>query len=215
MNFLREARILHAVGTSGIPRVYGVEQDWQYGYLIEEYLEGVSLSTLISEQGHLSQAMTVRYGIGICRLINVLHTARPCAVLHLDLQPKNLIIEHDMVKLIDFDRACFSAEAGEHDSRCGTVGFAAPELYTGAPLDERTDIYAIGAVLYYMLTGRHPGKCAAFPEGRTGWQLCRVIFSCLRRNPKRRYPSVARLCEALEGILKGLDKQVSFPKTGL
>ncbi|MCD8083291.1 MAG: serine/threonine protein kinase [Clostridiales bacterium] len=204
LNFRREAHILEAVRAPGIPRVYGVEEDWQYAYLIEEYLEGDSLYDLVSDMGHVPLATAIQYGIGVCRLINILHTARPRAVLHLDIQPKNLIIYRDTVKLIDFDRATFLGETGKIPFRYGTAGFAAPEQYAGDPPDERTDVYAIGAVLYYMWTGGCPGECASIPKGIAGWQLCRIIFSCLRRDRRKRFPSVVRLCEALERIRDGL-----------
>ena len=101
--FRKEALILKTIRHPGIPIVYDLEEDEDYSYLIEEYLEGDSLYALISETGHFSKAMTIRYGIQICHLVNILHSARPTPILYLDLQPKNLIICHDTVKLIDFD----------------------------------------------------------------------------------------------------------------
>lgn len=154
--FRKEALILKTIRHPGIPIVYDLEEDEDYSYLIEEYLEGNSLYALISETGHFSKAMTIRYGIQICHLVNILHSARPTPILYLDLQPKNLIICHDTVKLIDFDHAVHLSDAKNLSQRYGTVGCAAPEQYTGDVLDERTDIYAIGAVLHYMLTGHYP-----------------------------------------------------------
>ena len=74
--------------------------------------------------------------------------------LHLDLQPNNLIIWNDTVRLIDFDHAADRISANAARVRYGTEGCAAPEQYTSDhPLDERTDIYAIGAVLRFMGKG--------------------------------------------------------------
>ena len=82
----------------------------------------------------------------------------PTPVLYLDLQPKNLLLYKNTIKLIDFDHAVYADEAERLAERYGTAGCAAPEQYTGDVLDGRTDIYAIGAVLHYMLTGHFPGE---------------------------------------------------------
>lgn len=206
--FRQEALILKSIRHPGIPIVYDLEEDESYSYLIEEYLEGDSLYALISDTGHFSRAMTVLYGIQICHLVRFLHSARPNPILYLDLQPKNLLLCHDVVKLIDFDHAVRLQDAEHLTLRYGTVGCAAPEQYTEEALDERTDVYAIGAVLFYMLTGRYPGeKPGAFP----GWtaseinvmdgvdrSLMRVISRCLRTDKNKRYPSAETLCTALE-----------------
>lgn len=198
--FRKEALILKDIRHPGIPVVYDLEEDGQFSYLIEEFLEGDSLYALVSGMGHLSRAMTIRYGIQICRLVTILHSAKPTPVLYLDLQPKNLLVCHDTVKLVDFDHAVHVNEAEYLKKRYGTVGFAAPEQYTGDILDERTDIYAIGAVLYYMLTGTFPGKHPKYPKERIDRPMEQIIRTCLQREPHRRYASVVRLCEALEGL---------------
>ncbi len=206
--FRQEALILKSIRHPGIPIVYDLEEDESYSYLIEEYLEGDSLYALISDTGHFSRAMTIRYGIQICHLVRILHSARPNPILYLDLQPKNLLLCHDVVKLIDFDHAVHLRDAEHLTLRYGTVGCAAPEQYTEDVLDERTDIYAIGAVLFYMLTGHYPGELpGAFP----GWQateinfmdgvdrsFMRVIRRCLKTDKTKRYASVEQLCRALE-----------------
>ncbi len=206
--FRKEALILKSIRHPGIPIVYDLEEDESYSYLIEEYLEGDSLYTLISDMGHFSRAMTVRYGIQICHLVHILHSARPNPILYLDLQPKNLLLCHDVVKLIDFDHAVHLRDAEHLTLRYGTVGCAAPEQYTEDALDERTDIYAIGAVLFYMLTGCYPGEN---PGAFSGWKaseinimdsvdrnLMRVIRRCLKTDKNKRYTSAEQLCRALE-----------------
>lgn len=198
--FRREALILKQLRHTGIPIVYDLEEDDQCSYLIEEFLEGDSLYALVSDMGHFSTAMTISYGIQICHLVSVLHSAKPNPILYLDLQPKNLLISNDIVKLIDFDHAVSSNEAAALDERYGTIGCAAPEQYTSDPLDERTDIYAIGAVLYYMLTGTLPKKELSFPRGASERRLARIIRTCLLRRPEKRYQSVTQLADALQQI---------------
>ena len=206
--FRQEALILKSIRHPGIPIVYDLEEDESYSYLIEEYLEGDSLYALISDMGHFSRAMTVRYGIQICHLVHILHSARPNPILYLDLQPKNLLLCHDVVKLIDFDHAVHLRDAEHLTLRYGTIGCAAPEQYTEDVLDERTDIYAIGAVLFYMLTGHYPGEeSGAFPVWKASEinvmdsadrSLMRVIRRCLKTEKNKRYPSAEQLCRALE-----------------
>ena len=207
--FRREALILKSIRHPGIPIVYDIEEtpgDGWFG-IIEEYLEGSSLYALVSCMGHLSKAMTVSYGIQICHLVIILHSARPNPILYLDLQPKNLLVCQDIVKLVDFDHAVYVDEAKDLVKRYGTVGFAAPEQYTGGTLDERTDIYAIGAVLYYMLTGTFPDESPIYPRALIDKSLRRMIETCLHPRPERRYTSVDQLCQELEQIQKEMREQ--------
>lgn len=198
--FRKEALILKSIRHPGIPIVYDLEEDEQYSYLIEEFLEGDSLYALVSCMGHFSKAMTVRYGIQICHLVSILHSARPNPILYLDLQPKNLLVCHDTVKLIDFDHSVHLNEAEQLTLRYGTVGCAAPEQYSGDVLDERTDIYAIGAVLHYMLTGEYPGGKTVRLRDGCDRSLMRIIRTCLQADRTKRYESADQLCEALSKI---------------
>jgi serine/threonine-protein kinase len=86
--------------------------------------------------------------------------------------------------------------------RYGAVGFAAPEQYTDAVLDERTDIYAIGAVLYYMLAGAFPDRRPVYPGPQIGLRMLQIIRKCLCREPSGRFQSAAELGDALEHLKK-------------
>lgn len=211
--FRQEALILKSLRHPGIPIVYDLEEDEQFSYLIEEFLEGDSLYALVSDMGHFSKAMTIHYGIQICRLVYSLHIARPYPILYLDLQPKNLLLCGDTVKLVDFDHAVHLSEADRLTKRYGTIGCAAPEQYSGDSLDERTDIYAIGAVLYYMLTGQYPGERPVYPRACIDRKVGKVLRICLQRDKEKRYLSVDRLREALEQIL--LEEKGVFKHTPL
>ncbi|RGZ01244.1 serine/threonine protein kinase [Clostridium sp. AM58-1XD] len=201
--FQREAVILKNIRHPGIPVIYDLEEDEDNYYLIEEYLEGVSLFNLIRNEGPLSKAMTVSIGIQICRLVYYLHSAKPNPILYLDLQPKNLLLCHDTVKLIDFGQAVFLQEAGCLKKRYGTAGYAAPEQYTDETLDERTDMFAIGKLMYFLFKGtslENEGN-----EKRAEFRapgLMRIISRCLASEKEKRYPSVYALCEELEKIQK-------------
>ena len=202
--FRKEALILKGIRDQGIPIVYDLAEDDQYSYLIEEYLEGDSLYALVSESGHCSSVMTIHYGIQICHLVHIMHSTMPTPVLYLDLQPKNLLLYNNTIKLIDFDHAVYADEVERMEERYGTIGCAAPEQYSGDVLDGRTDIYAIGAVLYYMLTGHFPGEMIR-PEqvklsGVTERRLMRVIRKCLHTEKSRRYQSALDLEQELQKL---------------
>ena len=205
--FRREALILKDIRHPGIPVVYDLEEDEDFCYLIEEFLEGDSLYALVSDMGHFSKAMTIRCGIQICHLVSILHLSKITPILYLDLQPENLLICGDTVKLVDFDHAIHLDEAEYLTKRYGTVGCAAPEQYTGAVLDKRTDIYAIGAVLYYMLTGEFPGESPVYPRDRIDRSMAKVIRTCLRKKSGERYASADQLCGELERIRSHLEKE--------
>lgn len=207
--FKKEALILKSIRHPGIPIVYDIfagESSHDCFYLVMEFLSGDSLFTRVSDAGPLSKAMTIRYGIQICHLVNILHSASPTPILYLDLQPKNLLVCRDTIKLIDFDHSVHLDEAETMTKRYGTVGCAAPEQYTGDTLDVRTDIYAIGTVLFYMLTGTYPEYPPILPRG-TDHHLAHVIRICLNTEKEKRYQSVNELCEALERVQKQIERE--------
>ena len=103
--FRKEALLLKRLRHPGIPLVYDLEEDAQYSYLIEEFLEGDSVYDLAAKRGPLNQDEAVAYGIQICGLVHYLHSAEDIPILYLDLQPGNLLVCHGQVKLLDFDHS--------------------------------------------------------------------------------------------------------------
>lgn len=171
-----------------------------YSYLIEEYLEGESFYDLVKRQGHLPQRLVIRYGIQLSDIVNYLHLAGTTPLLHLDLQPKNLLVCHDSVRLIDFDHAAFTEEANAETRRYGTVGCAAPEQYEkDGKLDERTDLYAIGVILHYLYAGAFP-KVPYEPVPAMKAELAFIIRTCLEEKPERRFSSAEELNERLRRL---------------
>lgn len=198
--FRREALILKELRHPVIPIVYDVEEDENYSYLIEEYLEGESLYDLVKSQGHLPQRLVIHYGIQLADIINYLHLAGTTPLLYLDLQPRNLLVCHGTVKLIDFDHAAFSDEANAAPDRYGTVGCAAPEQYDkNGKLDERTDLYAIGVILHYLYTGAFPA-IPYEPVFTMKPELAAIIRTCLEQKRERRFSSASELNERLKQL---------------
>ncbi len=200
--FRREALLLKRLRHPAIPIVYDLEEDSQYSYLMEEFLEGDSLYDLVSSRGPLNQDTVIRYGIQICGLVQYLHSAETIPILYLDLQPRNLLVCHGQVKLLDFDHSDTLTRANETEERYGTEGFTAPEQRDGGYLDIRTDIYQIGAVLAYMAAGeaQRQGLAAPVPG-----ELGAIIRKCLQRDPDLRFESAAEVGEALGGLLSNTE----------
>lgn len=195
--FRREALVLKELRHPGIPIIYDVEEDESYSYLIEEYLEGESLYDLVKKQGHLSRELAIYYGIQLTNIIHYLHSAGPNPILHLDLQPKNLLLCHDTVKLIDFGLAASMEVANEPGKRYGTVGCAAPEQYKkDGVLDERTDIYAIGTILHYLYTGTFP-QLPYRPGRIADPELSAIISGCIMEEKEDRFSTAQELGERL------------------
>lgn len=194
--FKREALLLTSLSHPGIPLVYDLEEDCSSSYLIEEYLEGDTLFDLVKSQGYLNQETVLAIGIQVCDLVHYLHSAGETPILYLDLQPKNLLYCHGYVKLLDFDHAGPVYEANESLFRYGTPGFCAPEQRTGGALGTYTDIYQIGALLYYLSTGHVKDGTSPIQDTALG----RIIEICAREDKTRRYPSIPELKQELETL---------------
>lgn len=204
--FRKEALFLKTLRHPGIPIVYDVEEDTGYSYLIEEYLEGESLYALVKRLGSLSVKAAADLGIQICRIIQFMNSAEN-PILYLDLQPKNLLVCNGILRLTDFDHAQYASDAAAFGERYGTIGFAAPEQYKGEPLDCRTDVYAIGALLYFMSHGDVPGSTLEVinePEYR---KLDRIIRGCMKAEKEERYQSAEELQRTLQELQNQIKEQ--------
>lgn len=213
-NFLREAMILKNLKHPGIPIIYDLEEDQNFYYLIEEYLEGESLFALVKRQGILTKASVISYGIQLCQIMDYLHSLKPNPILYLDLQPKNLLVCGGVLKLVDFDQAVSAIFSPKLKKRFGTIGYAAPEQFTRESLDVRTDVYAIGAILYFMSTGTFPKSVKDENLRELEPKLSDLIRRCLKRSKEERYQSVTYLIEDLQKLKIGIFgiKQMSLLK---
>lgn len=203
--FRREALIQKSLRHPAIPIVYDLEEDQEYLYLIEEYLKGISLYTLIERQGVMQEAEAVHYGVQICRLVEFLHSQGEKPILFLDLQPNNLIICGSIVKIVDFGQAAYGGPCAAPAERYGTVGCAAPEQYTtDLNLDTRTDIYAIGAVLSYMVKRTLPlGQRSCNTVSR---ELESLIKRCMEPDREKRFATAGELEQQLLGLVRPYTK---------
>lgn len=150
-NFHSEASVLKSLKHDGIPIIYDIEEDDEAYYIIEEYIKGENLYNYIKVNGTISEDVAVNFGIQISEIISYLHKQKPKPILYLDLKPQNIIINNGRIYLVDFGNSMFADSIRKYMS--GTKGFAAPEQYTFKGIDFSTDVYGIGALLYFMVTG--------------------------------------------------------------
>lgn len=194
-----ETQILKHLKHSRIPLLYDIQKDKEYYYIIEEYVEGESLKSVVLRRT-LSFSTIIRYTIQLCDILEYLHKHDSGEILYLDCQPENIIISDDGVFLIDFGNSVYSSDYATRKYRFGTVGFAAPELYENQAVTPAADIYGVGALLYYMLTGKLPLMGMDLCKEKLPQRLSNVIKKCMHHNPGQRYHSIKEVSNALKKI---------------
>lgn len=216
---LNEASILKNLRHTCIPIIYDFEEDDHYSYIIEQYIKGDSLPGFRKQWlGIISEEVIVDIGVQICDLLQYLYSLEN-PILYLDLQPNNIIISDQQVKLIDFGASVYKNKLNDRRYQTATKGFAAPELYGEKEPDERADIYGVGALLYYMVTGvSYQSKTLLWDKGNKSFkaydkQLLKIIKTCLNSNLFFRYSSIDILKNKLLALNnKGL-KKLKSPKS--
>lgn len=193
---LHEAVILKSLSHPCIPVIYDFEEEKEYSYIIEQYMEGILLKDYIKQEGRLKESLVLSIGTSICDLFLYLYSLNN-PVLYLDLNPGNIILNSTEVKLIDFGGCIYKERAEERRFSLGTKGFFSPELKSGTP-DERSDVYAIGALLHYLVMGGVPyGKGNLQPDRAAkkfySDELLKIIQKALRYHSAFRYTAVAEL----------------------
>ncbi len=158
---LAEARTASFLSHPSIVPVLDFEHEAHFAHIIMEYVDGYNLADLIDMQGPLmfDEAAHV-----LEHVASALSYAHENGVLHLDIKPDNIIINHSgNVMLTDFGMANLASAAGYLGARGGTTGYMPPEQLEGHTVDERTDVFALAALMYELITGVAPFK-AADPE---------------------------------------------------
>ena len=220
---LQEARLTAALNHPSICGVHEVGYHGDQPFIVMEHIEGVSLASLIPVEKGFPVETALHYGLQIADAVAHAHRR---GIVHRDLKSSNLMIAADgRVKLLDFGLAIRSAgeEASEIETTCsleipsgaGTVPYMAPELLRGRPADARSDVWALGVLLYEMLTGSRPFRggtryelAAAiladppvpFPRSGVPADLRSVISRSLMKNPADRYGSAGEFAAALDSV---------------
>ncbi len=180
----------------GLVKIYDLLQDQNVCCVIMEYLEGESLKEHIHTAGEkkkrISGRKAAKWGIELCDALSHLHTLQP-AVIYQDLKPSNVILTKEgRLKIIDPDGAGFQDEAF---CVMGTRGFMAPEQECQGSIDDRTDIYALGRTLQWILENKQRKRKKSHSP------LWQILEKCTRQDPDERFQNVAELKKAFRDYL--------------
>lgn len=232
--FEREAQVTASLRSPHTVQLYdfGVTKSGTF-YYVMELLEGTDLETLVREHGPLEPARVVRV---LEQTLDSLAEAHAHGLVHRDIKPANLHLskrglENDFVKVLDFGLVKLGrGDAGNRslsraDRITGTPAYLAPELVTGqGSVDGRADLYALGCVAYYLLTGTlvfegdsamqiaiaHALETPVPPSQRVARELPkdleRVVMACLEKDPERRPRTALELLETLRALELRLER---------
>ncbi len=189
--FEREARAIAALNHPHICTLY----DAGPNYLVMELVEGETLAVRL-KRGKLSSVEMVKYGVEIADALAAAHAKE---IVHRDLKPGNIMLGKSGVKVLDFGLAktVGSGTLTESNVVMGTPAYMAPEQRDGKECDARTDIYALGLILYEMATGRRKSATELQPAGDIPPFLSTVLQRCLADDPDERWQSAKDLSAVL------------------
>ncbi|MBE7954951.1 Stk1 family PASTA domain-containing Ser/Thr kinase [Microbacterium oxydans] len=155
--FIQEARAAARLADPHVVNVFDQGQDGELAYLVMEYLPGITLRELLREQKRLTIPQTITIMDAILAGLSAAHRA---GIVHRDVKPENVLLAEDgRIKIGDFGLArATTANTATGQQLLGTIAYLAPELVTRGTADARSDIYALGIMLYEMLVGEQPYK---------------------------------------------------------
>ena len=185
-------RKLKSMNTDGYtPVIYEVCSEDDYLYIIEEYVEGKTLSGYLENSEDLSEKDIIKYIKDLCCALEILHSL---GIVHRDVKPENVIIRNGKACLIDFSVAKAINYSRKDTMSLGTAGYAAPEQYGITESNPATDIYALGVLANILITGEHP--TTKIPGGKIG----RIIRKCTDIQISKRYQSAQELKKQLNKL---------------
>ncbi len=233
--FEQEARTVAALDHPNVVALYDVGTHEGAPYLVSEYLEGETLRELLHD-GPLPQRKAIEYAVEIARGLAAAHDK---GVVHRDLKPENVFLTRDgRVKILDFGLAKLAAKqtaaaaVGEGATASqtapgtvmGTAGYMSPEQVRGAVVDQRSDIFSFGAILYEMLKGQPAFKRDSSVETMnavlkdeppelaggslpTSPGLQRIVQRCLEKRPEERFQSARDVAFAMDALTGSSGRQ--------
>lgn len=197
---------------SGIPKAYRIFEENGEVYLVREYIEGMSLAQMVLQKGGISEAEICRISRKICQTAEQFQNPDE-PMIHRDIKPENIVVTPGgEVVFIDFGTMRSYKKDGSRDTFVvGTRGTAAPEQYGYTQTDQRTDVYAIGQTMLYMVSEsyemNHLSECAV------SRRMKKIIEKACSFEPDKRYGDAAQLRRAVEKCQANNRKKV-YKKAG-
>jgi serine/threonine protein kinase len=215
--FEREARAAAAVSHPAIVSVYDAGADDGTWFMVMELIMGRSLEAILRADGPFDPARAIEI---VARVADALAAAHAAGIVHRDIKPANVMVATDgTVKVLDFGiaRALDGTTFTQHATVLGTAAYISPEQALGEPADQRSDVYALGCVLYAMLAGRPPftgdsaaailnqqANVAARPlrseHRRVTVELEALVLEMLAKSPPDRPQSARDVCDRLTAM---------------
>lgn len=224
--FINEAKMVAALPHPNIVQVFDIGEDDDSYYFVMEHLDGLNLRQLIRKcnesNARVPMALAIQIVLGVAEGLHAAHEARgpqgePLSIVHRDISPNNIVItSKGTVKVIDFGIAKSRSQRAQTEAGIvkGKVAYMSPEQCRAQPLDRRTDIYALGVILYELITGSRPHgsryspdlihqittKDCVDPRMRTSNcpdELAKIINRLLQRDVKKRYQTARELHQDL------------------
>lgn len=190
-----EGELLKSLRHPGLPRFVAEYQNDGMLCVVREYVEGTPLDKYAAEN-QLMQEQIIAIVLQLCDILSYLHSQAP-PVIHRDIKPQNIIVgAKGKITLIDFGISRVYAETAQKDTVCfGTIDFAPPEQYGYSQTDCRADIFSMGVLLGWLLTGDSHLK-TLIPKIQNP-RLRRIVEACTDFAPERRYASAGKVRAAL------------------
>jgi hypothetical protein len=228
--FIREAQASAAVRNDHVIDIYAVDEGNDPPFLVMEYISGVSLQERLDRNGLLKLAEILRIGMQIASGLAAAHAQ---GLIHRDVKPANILLENgvERVKITDFGlaRAVDDASLTQSGVVAGTPHYMSPEQSRGEAVDQRSDLFSLGSVLYVMCTGRAPFRASgsmavlkrvcdepAPPLREANPQipdwLAAIVDKLHAKNPADRFQSAAEVAELLGKHLAHLQQPALVPK---
>lgn len=212
---LAQRGVWSALGGSTCPRLPRVEATYELPdcvAVVLDYVPGPTLEQVVAERGRLQQSEAVNLAQQICEAVQELHRL---GILHRDLTPANIIVADDGAHIIDLGIArplTDTANWNRDTTALGTYGFASPEQYGFAPTDVRSDIYSLGRILGFMLTGVYPDDTRYTPllsdDLHVTPRLRAIVERATAFEPSARYQNVTQFARALTSPSDPVDSYV-------
>lgn len=209
-DFLAEANILKRLQHPMLPRIVDIFEDDAHIYVVEDFVEGVTLEDVLKQQKRVDEAQGLQWMKDLASALGYLHGQKPHPIIYRDMKPSNVMVQPDgKLKIIDFGIAReYKQESSADTTYIGTRGYAAPEQFGTAQTDARTDIYALGVTMYHLLTGKSPYEppYQFVPARQLNPALSHgmeyVLGKCVQPEPADRYQDTEQLLDDLEHIYK-------------